>query len=59
MIELEFTGMCKDCKYADLDLDYYRAVDGSIIEWVVSCKHQQACEDVIREHKQLDDNGES
>ena len=46
MIELEFIGMCKDCRIADLKLEpyYYDEVDGESCLWTVSCTHQRACE---------------
>lgn len=46
MIELEFIGMCKDCRIADLKLEpyYYDEVDGESCLWTVSCIHQRACE---------------
>lgn len=46
MIELEFIGMCKGCKIADLKLEpyYYEGQDGESCLWTISCTHQRACE---------------
>ena len=42
MIELQFTGMCKDCKCADLELEDVQLYEGR--EWSVRCNHSEACD---------------
>lgn len=46
MIDINFTGMCKDCKHADLVLDCreYQGFDGDIKYWTVRCIHADACD---------------
>ena len=51
MIELKFTGMCKDCKTPDLELGYLETkyfADSTLDivdrEYYVSCKHVRACQ---------------
>lgn len=39
MIEIEFTGMCKDCKNADLEVHCLMGY-----KWIVTCNHNNACE---------------
>ena len=46
MIELNFKGMCKDCKCADLEVDniYVETIGGSKYKtWSVRCIHEDAC----------------
>ena len=46
MIELNFKGMCKDCKCADLEVDsiYAETIGGSEYKtWRVRCIHENAC----------------
>ena len=42
MIGLQFTGKCKDCEYADLELIDYATSDGGKY-WMVRCIHEAAC----------------
>lgn len=46
MINLTYTGMCKDCKHADLELNCleYTGFDGVTKDWTVRCVHARACE---------------
>lgn len=64
MIELNFTGMCKDCKTPDLELDYLEIehfADADNVldrEYSVTCKHEHACQkwnEVINKNKGGDD----
>ena len=46
MIELNFKGMCEDCKCADLEVDsiYAETIGGSEYKtWRVRCIHENAC----------------
>ena len=47
MIELNFKGMCEDCKYADLEINsiYTETIGGSKYKktWCVRCIHEDAC----------------
>lgn len=46
MIELNFKGMCKDCKCADLEVHsiYAETIGGSEYKtWCVRCIHEDAC----------------
>lgn len=46
MIELNFTGICEDCPYANLELEcatresYYKSYERI---WTVKCAHSEAC----------------
>ena len=59
MIELKFTGMCKDCTTPDLELEYLETAhfaDNALDRWYsVICKHVHVCQkwnEVINEkHK--------
>ena len=42
MINLVFTGMCADCKVADLELTVLSSFSGEKI-WSASCAHRHAC----------------
>lgn len=46
MIDINFTGMCENCKCADLVLDCleYSSFDGFAKEWTVRCIHANACD---------------
>ena len=46
MIDINFTGMCENCKCADLELDCleYTRFDGVVKEWTVRCIHVDACD---------------
>ena len=47
MIELNFKGMCEDCKYADLNVHsiYTETIGESKYKktWYVRCIHEDAC----------------
>jgi len=46
MIELNFKGMCEDCKCADLEVNsiYAETIGGSKNKiWRVRCIHEEAC----------------
>lgn len=43
MIGIVYKGMCEDCKYADLELDYIENCYGQKI-WSVKCIHEHACD---------------
>ena len=42
MIEIRYSGICENCKYADLEM---RGVDIGIDmkQWIVKCRHEAAC----------------
>ena len=42
MIGLIFTGKCKDCEHADLDIECYESGLGQM-RYEVRCKHDEAC----------------
>lgn len=42
MIEIKFTGMCEDCRNADLEVHCLSAATGN--RWIVLCNHNNACE---------------
>ena len=42
MIEIKFTGMCEDCK--DADLEVHRLALHTGYKWMVFCNHNNACE---------------
>ena len=47
MVELIFTGMCKGCDCADLELTYFDTATigcGYERKWSVECRHVAACE---------------
>ena len=47
MIDINYTGMCENCKCADLELDcieYVNAQGGRRKEWTVRCIHDHACD---------------
>ena len=46
MIDINFTGMCENCKCADLVLDCleYTGFDGVAKDWTVRCIHVDACD---------------
>ena len=50
MIEIKMSGLCEDCRVADLFLDciefqsYDMGMSYTSKEWTVKCKHQRACE---------------
>lgn len=45
MIELKFSGMCKDCKVAELELEdtSWYEYDDEQKTWDVHCIHEDAC----------------
>jgi len=46
VIELKFSGMCKDCKMAELELEDSSWYENNVIEhkkWDVHCIHEYAC----------------
>ena len=45
MIEIKFTGMCEDCRCADLEAHCFRTDTGNI--WIVTCNHNDACERIM------------
>ena len=42
MIELQFTGKCKEFKCADLELEEYKSFEYGK-DWMVRCIHEAAC----------------
>lgn len=42
MIGLVFTGKCKNCGCADLEINSIEMTDG--ILWTVMCRHERACD---------------
>ena len=42
-VELRFTGKCKDCDCAELELIEVPAYLGKIL-WEVQCRHDKACD---------------
>ena len=46
MIDINMTGMCKNCKCADLELESleYEYSGERIKEWTVRCIHDHACD---------------
>lgn len=55
MVELEFSGLCKGCKVADLELesidlsDDFSNIFSKNITWEVRCTHKDACERIKRQ----------
>ena len=49
MIEIKMSGLCEDCRVADLFLDctelqsYDMGMSYTSKEWEIKCKHQSAC----------------
>lgn len=43
MIEIKFTGMCEDCKAADLEV-HRLIINAGCYIWTVTCNHNNACE---------------
>lgn len=46
MIRIVMDGMCKGCKYADLELDYYNLSFSGGKEWIIKCNHRDACDNM-------------
>ncbi len=46
MINLTYTGMCENCKCAELELNCieYQGFDGTLRDWTVRCVHAHACD---------------
>lgn len=42
-IDIMFGGMCKGCRYADLELESVESYYGEKL-WAVICNHARACE---------------
>ena len=41
-IEIQFSGMCKGCDKADLDIrSFYSSTNGH--KWFIQCAHEDAC----------------
>ena len=61
MIELNFTGKCKDCECADLKLENISLVSylglGVKKQWEVRCIHNDACERM--KHKVVEEVSEN
>lgn len=47
MIGLVFEGICKDCKRADLELILTETYE-EYKYWVVHCKHENACNRILK-----------
>lgn len=53
MIEIKFSGMCADCRHADLDLEKMYMGDGNV--WEVRCEHEEACKAMMDKVKKCDE----
>lgn len=45
MIEVKLLGVCEDCRCADLEAHRFRK--GTGYTWIVTCKHNDACERIM------------
>lgn len=56
MIEIKFTGMCEDCRCADLEVHCLRRDTGD--KWIVTCSHKYACERIMTKPEVFDDRSQ-
>lgn len=54
VLDIVFSGICKGCKYADLELESAEYYLGEKY-WIVKCNHERACTEARR--KALSDVG--
>ena len=46
-IEIQFSGMCKGCCKADLDIhSFYTSTNGN--KWFIRCAHEDACNRMLK-----------
>lgn len=46
-IEIQFSGMCKGCGKADLDIhSFYTSTNGN--KWFIRCAHEDACNRMLK-----------
>ena len=45
MIDIYMSGMCENCKYADLELEstYFYSFEGERKEYELKCSHEEVC----------------
>ena len=61
MVEIKMTGICRECKYADLELyllfpekqKYTQRND-----WRIKCKHESACLRIMAHAGEWEDRGD-
>lgn len=46
-IEIQFSGMCKGCGKADLNLYSFSSTDGGK-RWFIRCNHEDACNRMLK-----------
>ncbi len=50
MITLEFSGVCKNCQFMDMHMDYPHEVFAS-----VKCSHEEACMRILKKYENYTD----